>query len=197
MLSLWLALPNQGDAETIYRQLGSDGRITYSDKPLGNSAALKPSGGSGTELPAAEAAAGLPYELRQVVSRYPVTLYSGPGCQPCNSARALLQSRGVPFAERTVSTPQDGEALRRISDELMLPVLKIGSQVLKGFSADQYDQYLSLAGYPKTSQLPASYRHLPATPLVEIKKADTAPQPTPAGQLPANENPSNPGGIVF
>ena len=53
-------------------------------------------GGSGT--------ASLPFELRQVAARYPVTFYSGADCAPCGSARVFLNARGIPFTEKTVST---------------------------------------------------------------------------------------------
>ena len=78
-------------AQTIYRIVGPDGRVTFSDKaPLdvGKATATNANG-----KPVASSDSGLPYELRQIVSRYPVTLYTGVACTPCNSGRLLLQSR--------------------------------------------------------------------------------------------------------
>lgn len=196
---LLLTAPAQLSAEAIYRLVGPDGRVIYTDRPpaAGARVSATPSAGPGADP---SAASGLPYTLRQVATRYPVTLYSGANCSPCSSARSLLQERGIPFAERTVNTVQDGEALKRLSGELLLPVLSIGSQVLKGLAVTEWHQYLSAAGYPQKSELPASYRSPPPTPLVEAQKAEPAgavpAAPPPA--LPASrEAPANPAGIVF
>ena len=66
-------------------------------------------------------AAPLPFELRQVVSRYPVTVYTAPNCAPCDAGRGMLVARGIPFSERSVSTMEDIEALQRISGTASLP----------------------------------------------------------------------------
>ena len=56
-------------------------------------------------------------ELRQVATRYPVVLYTGDNCAPCNSGRNLLNARGVPYTEKTVTTNEDAEALKRMAGE--------------------------------------------------------------------------------
>jgi glutaredoxin len=180
----------------VYRITGPDGRITYSDKPPVES--NKPSAAPRSTGGTASAGAGLPFELRQVASRYPVTLYTAPSCDPCGSARALLTSRGVPFSERTVSTNEDGVALQRLAGDNVLPFVTIGGQQIKGFSDGEWSQFLDAAGYPKASALPASYRNPPATPLVAMQRPDApavaapqqaarpvAPPPTSAADNPA------------
>jgi glutaredoxin len=149
--------------------------------------------------------AGLPYELQQVARQFPVTLYTAPDCNPCAAARNLLVSRGVPFTERTINSNEDIDALRRISGEGNLPFGTIGGQQLKGFSDVEWTQYLDAAAYPKTSQLPPSYRAPAPTPLVAVRPAETpaAQQPsanTPAAQAspqPQGPSNSNPTGIQF
>ena len=125
----------------------------------------------------------LPYELRQVVQRYPVTLYTRDDCQPCDAGRSLLTTRGVPFAERTVKTNQDNEALQRLTGQNSLPLLTIGSQQVKGFLDSEWTQYLDAAGYPSSSRLPSGYRVPPATPLVA--QVPAAPAAAPARPAPA------------
>ena len=70
-----------------------------------------------TSTPAAtpSEAGALPYPLRQAVQRYPVTLYTSDKCNPCNSARELLQKRGVPFTEKTITTAEDGQAFAALA----------------------------------------------------------------------------------
>lgn len=186
-------------AQQVYRIVGPDGKVTFSDRAPDTQ--LAPTTTRGGGAPAADAA--LPYELRQVTTRYPVTLYTSNDCQPCNSARNLLIGRGVPFSERTITTSEDVEAFKRLSGGTSLPFGTIGAQQLQGFSDAEWTQYLDLAGYPKQSQLPANYRRPAATPLVAVveKKApatepEARPQPESAPTAPA-KTPANPAGIVF
>ena len=141
-------------AQQVYRIVGPDGKVTFSDRAPDTQ--LAPTTTRGGGAPAADAA--LPYELRQVATRYPVTLYTSNDCQPCNSARNLLIGRGVPFSERTITTSEDVEAFKRLSGGTSLPFGTIGAQQLQGFSDAEWTQYLDLAGYPKQSQLPAAGR---------------------------------------
>ncbi|MBH1964454.1 MAG: glutaredoxin family protein [Comamonadaceae bacterium] len=221
-----LLVGHAAEAQQLYRSVGPDGRVTYSDKPPASAApnnrapAAGTSGGSGTPstsgtLPTAPGAAAgdasLPFELRQTAQRYPVTLYTSAECVPCNSGRNLLINRGVPFTERTISTSDDLAALHRATgnNENSMPQLTIGGQQLRGFSDADWSQYLDAAGYPKTSQLPASYRRPAVTPLVPVQVRPVSPGALPAASEPGAEqspsapevapqpSPANPSGIRF
>jgi glutaredoxin len=172
VLAAGLAWP-LAQAQQVYRIVGPDGKVTFSDRaPLTASdarvseTAAKGTGGAG--------AAGLPFELRQAAQKYPVLLYTGNNCGTCDTARALLNNRGIPFNEKTITTQQDAEALKRLSGEAALPSLSIGSQQLKGFSDVEWTQFLNAAGYPARSVLPASYRPPAPTPLVAVAAAPAA-----------------------
>lgn len=189
-------------AQGIYRIVGPDGRVTFSDKPPTSSekaTALSPSGRSSEGGAVSE----LPFELREAMNRYPVTLYSGKNCEPCNAARSLLNSRCIPHTERTVTTSQDVEALKRLGIEATVPTATIGGQRLKGFSESEWSDFLDAAGYPKTSRLPSGYRNPPIGPLVPLQEAAPAPAERPATppatpSAPApGPTPDNPSGIVF
>ncbi|WP_198972446.1 glutaredoxin family protein [Xylophilus sp. ASV27] len=194
---LLCALGAGAQAQQVFRIVGPDGRVTFSDRPdapaQARVAPLSPRAG-------APATAHLPYELKQVADRYPVTLYSTSDCEPCASARALLNARGVPFAEKTVTTPEDSAALKRISGDTSLPFATLGAQQLKGFSSAEWNQYLDAAGYPKQSQLPANYQASAPTPLVARRSAP-APAPAQRTEAPAAPAPvpapANPAGIRF
>ncbi|WP_427912014.1 glutaredoxin family protein [Ramlibacter sp. MMS24-I3-19] len=189
-------------AQSVYRIVGPDGKVTYSDKPPADPA-TKASPTAVTPLTGtAGGLAGLPFELRQVASRYPVTLYTGPDCGPCGTGRAYLASRGIPFTEKTVSTQDDISALQRLSGASSLPFVTIGGQQLTGYSEGEWGQFLTAAGYPRSSQLPSSYRQPAATPLVAAATPKAAPAPTerpsavPSAAAPAPSG-SNPAGIQF
>ncbi|MCL1961358.1 MAG: glutaredoxin family protein [Desulfovibrionaceae bacterium] len=182
----------------IYRHVGPDGRVSYSGQP--SAADSRATGGK-----ASAGGAALPYELSQTAQRYPVTLYTSNNCAACNTGRNLLISRGIPFSEKTVESNDDIAALQRLSGGNDLPVLTIGQQRLNGFSDQEWSQYLDAAGYPKTSQLPASYRRPSATQLVASQpvapafRADTAgtEQQEPAPTVTPAPDRNNPAGIRF
>ena len=199
-------------AQQVHRIVGPDGKVTFSDRApedkKAQSTVLSTASGGAASNPA------LPSELRQIASRFPVTLYTGESCSPCQQARQLLVQRGVPFTERSVNTNDDLDALRRLSGESALPFGTIGRQQLKGFSDAEWTQYLDAAGYPAQSRLPRGYTQPAATPLAPTKappaaSAPDAPQEAasaPTGRLrrqapppppPGGPTPSNPAGIRF
>ncbi len=189
-------------AQTVYRIVGADGKVTFSDKPpVTRDDKTTATGRGGKALDIGNSP--LPYELSQAVGRFPVTLYTASNCGPCGPARTLLSGRGIPFSERTISTNEDVEALMRISGENSLPFLTIGGQKIKGFSDAEWTQYLDAAGYPSSSKLPSNYRSPAAAPLVAIQKPEIVAPPArtaaaPAAPAPVQENTgSNPAGIRF
>ena len=159
-------------ASAQYKVVGPDGKVTYTDRPpvTGTPAASRVTPMAPAAAPPA-AATALPTELRQVATRYPVTLYVVPNCAPCDSARALLRQRGVPYAEKIVATEDDAEALQRLAGTRDAPTLTIGAQPLRGLSADTWNAYLDSAGYPRESRLPAGFQFSAATPLIERREA--------------------------
>ncbi|HAL38963.1 MAG TPA: NrdH-redoxin [Polaromonas sp.] len=191
-------------AQQVYRIVGPDGKVTFSDQPPPPASNAKVSAANGSSAGGA-ASAGLPFELRQVATKYPVTLYTGNNCAPCGAGRSLLISRGVPFTEKTVATNEDTQALQRMSGDSSLPFMTIGSQQLKGFSDAEWTQFLDAAGYPASSALPASYRRPAPASLVTVATPPAAPVAgaaagTASGGLPARpaaQPNNNPAGIQF
>ncbi len=184
-------------AQQLYRIVGADGRVTFSDQPPPPSANAKVTTGRGGSFAESAIGPALPFELRNIVQRFPVTLYTGKDCAPCDAGRNLLRNRGVPFTERTIDGNEDIEALKRITGDTGLPIATVGGQQMKGFSDAEWTQFLDAAGYPKTSQLASGYRNPNPAPLVT--RAPPAPPPAPAAAAApaATPAPSNPTGIRF
>ena len=196
------------NAQSVYRIVGPDGKVTFSDKPPAEPKAKTTSaaGAAGNTTAGSRVVSSpLPFELRQVAQKYPVTLYTGENCGPCQSARSMLTTRGVPFVEKTVTTAEDSQALQRLSGENSLPFATIGGQQLKGFSDAEWTQFLNASGYPATSVLPPTYRQPAATPLVVAAAAPAAPAATAASNPARAATPAtppapaaaNPSGIRF
>ncbi len=193
-------------AHALYKVVGPDGRVTYTDRPPASAqpqqvTPLTPA----TRAQPADAA--LPLELRRAAARYPVTLYVVANCPPCDSARTLLRERGIPHAEKLVASSEDADALQRIAGTRDAPTLTVGAQPLRGYSGDVWNFYLDSAGYPRESRLPANWRFAPAVPVVERRDGPpspaagtsaAAPQAPPAAAVrsPASAPPAT-GGIRF
>lgn len=212
---LFNAAGSAAQSQTVYRQLGPDGTVIFSDRPAqaakSGSVIATPIQASRDVAEPVSPWAGLPFELRQLATRFPVSLYTTDNCTACSSLRSLLQGRGVPFLEYTVLTPEDGQALRRLSGDTVLPFITIGGQKITGFNERELHLFLDAAAYPKTSNLPASYRQPAAIPLTQaipnpLPASPRAADPDPVrGAQPADASrptlpqasPSNPAGIQF
>ncbi|MBL8387466.1 MAG: glutaredoxin family protein [Hydrogenophaga sp.] len=198
-------VPLQASAQGVYRIVGPDGKVSYSDQPPENTPKGPVIGGPSTS--AAAAANYMPAELRQAMGRYPVTLYAGKDCTPCDNGRRYLNTRGIPYTEKTVNTNDDVAALKRLSGATNLPLLTVGGQHIKGYSEPEWAQYLDAAGYPKTSMLSSTYRRAAPTPLVEVKPASNpaadakkpakGPEAAAPAEVPVTPPVTNPSGIRF
>ncbi len=204
-LCLMLALPALA-AWGQYKIVQPDGSITYTDRPpTGGDARVIPMGrdAAATSKDAATPAAVLPLELRQIVARYPVVLYTTTECPPCDAGRRLLQQRGVPYTERSVSSDEDVAALERAVGGRSLPALTIGAQQLRGLAEPDWIAYLDAAGFPRESRLPANWPAPVVSPLTARMPAPAAapprPAPAPRPARPAAEpaEPEAPTGLRF
>jgi glutaredoxin len=194
--ALVLATP----AQALFKVVNPDGTITYTDRPpppVANSRITQLGRPNSTIV---EPDSPLPPELRQVMQRYPVTLYTTTECSPCNAGRQLLASRGIPYSERRIGTEEDAQAFERLFGTRTLPLVTVGAQALRGFSESDWGAYLDAANYPKQSRLPRGWQPPPATAMVERASAPVAPptvtrQPPvqqPAGATEAAEQPLQP-----
>ncbi len=183
-------------AHALFKVVGPDGKITYSDRPPpGDTRAVQVN----RDGSIASSEASLPFALRQVMAKFPVVLYTASKCEACDMGRALLQRRGIPFAERTATTNEDKEVWEKTTGGQEAPVMKIGAQVMRGFNASAWEETLDVAGYSRTSQLPPNYKAAAPLPLGEPKTSAKPPITTlEAEPAPAPIDPqSNPRGIRF
>ena len=98
-----------------------------------------------------------PYSVQVAAKNFPVTFYSTAACgEPCKNARALLDKRGVPYAEKDPSNPGSPEAFedfkKMTGGAPQVPVLIVGQlKTVKGFLASEWDAALDAAGYPSSA----------------------------------------------
>lgn len=166
----------------LYKSVGPDGRVTYSDTP---SSAARPV--ETNQAPASVIGTALPYELALVAKAHPITLYTSDKCPPCFAARNLLAKRGVPYVEKTVNSNEDIVAFQAAGGVAQLPLLTVGSAQEQGFEEGAWNKVLSAVGYPQTSQLPPRWRNPPPQPAAArvVEKPGSA-TPTPVAEAAAS-----------
>lgn len=176
-------------AWALYKVVGPDGRVTYTDRPPTDrpAQALRTNG-------ATVSTDGLPYELQRVVTRYPVSLFTGPKCAPCDAARQMLKQRGVPFVEKSVTSADDVRAYAKQEGTDQLPSVRIGSKQMLGYNQAEWTSYIDAAGYPAKSALPLNYRWPEVAPMAGAPAASKPAASEPARTVPPTDNVAPPAG---
>jgi glutaredoxin len=168
-------------AAQAYRWVDKDGKVHYSQTPPQPADATKVQrrSVSGSMVETSQ----LPYATQQAAKNFPVTIYTSENCvEPCKEARALLSGRGVPFREVAVADDKGRDELKKVSGGNEVPVLAVGKQVSKGYSADMWHTALDSAGYPRNAPPLAAKAQKPEAPAAAAK-AET-PQQAAATQAP-------------
>ena len=148
-------------AQQMYKWKDDQGVMHYSDTPppsKGKRVEVKDFSGASTPM---TPAVPLPYALAQAVKNNPVTVYTASNCTPCDQAKNALRERGVPFAEKTVSSNADRARLAQAGGSDTVPFVTVGSKTLAGYAAADLQAALTAAAYPLTKRLPAGYQNPP------------------------------------
>lgn len=76
-----------------------------------------------------------------------VLIYTTPTCVYCREAKAFFQEHGVAYEEKDVSKDQEAlERMVRKSEQMGVPVIEIGDQVVVGFNKPQIASLLGIKG---------------------------------------------------
>lgn len=166
-----LLLPVLAQAQ-MYRWVDDKGKVHYSDQaPSSGAKNVQKQSMSAGQAPSA----ALPYALQQAVRTFPVTLYTSESCKDsCAQARELLNKRGVPYSEVTVTDEADIAQLKQLSGDSVVPLMTVGREVYKGFESGIYKTALDNAGYPASSLLPPGVQARKPVPK-PVRKAAAGP----------------------
>ncbi len=148
MAAAWLAVASAPlSAAQLYQWKDAQGRTVYSDQappPSIRNAQQKAFNGSVIE-------GGESYSSKTAREKHPITLYASACGAPCDLARKLLSERGVPFSNKDPQASPEAQAeLQKITGQLRVPVLIVGSDKIDGFESGQWNAAIDRAGYPKT-----------------------------------------------
>ena len=135
------------------REMSREARIRAFEK-LGPAALQKPvarsnvSGGPTTPSARRPSTPGEPtaYEISAARRRVPVVMYSTTWCGVCKRARKYFQEAGISFTEHDVDEDARArEEYLRLNPRRSVPTIKIGDEVIVGFSAQAVDRALNAA----------------------------------------------------
>jgi glutaredoxin len=157
LVVLVLALaPALIQADTIYKSVGPDGKITYSQKPPAGDKVEKTF--SYTNLPSTplpdsvmryqdELQKSLKKRLSETDRRDTGTpvLFTAVWCGYCRQAKAYLAQNGISYREHDIETPDGARAFAEAGAGRGIPVLLWKGQNVQGFSRGAYDALFARA----------------------------------------------------
>ncbi len=140
------AVPLAASAQTLYKSVGTDGRVVYSDKPPVTGAVEKTM--KLENLPvsvvpgASPAPSPAPPDTTQTAQttapRGDVVLYMATWCGYCKAAKAYLAGKGIAYRELDIDTPSGKAAFKQLGAR-GVPVLLTNGQKIAGFTSQAYD----------------------------------------------------------
>ena len=169
---LWagLFIVTTAHAAQLYRWVDKNGNVEWRDTPPPASVPAKKV--EERRVGANVIEANQAFDVQLAAKNHPVTFWGSSDCgKTCDGARAHLNRRGVPFAEKSPTT--DFEGFAKVSPAKEIPVLQVGSITLKGYLESEWDSTLDNAGYPRSTV---------ARPKPAAAKPAEAPQPQPQPQ---------------
>ena len=151
--SLWLSA-TVAHSESLYKVVGTDGKITYTDRPPaeGKSTTLQFVDAPTTPLP--ESVLKYQAELRKSmqgrlsaakkIDSSDTTLFMATWCGYCTRAKAYLNANGIRYQEIDIDTPAGARAFVEAGGSGGVPLLVIAGQRARGFSEASYDKLFAL-----------------------------------------------------
>jgi glutaredoxin len=149
-------------AETIYKIVGADGKITYSSAapPTGHKstalrmdvAAPEASGASNASIERkqeAQAKQQKPSDTRvaeleksKAVFGRP-TFFFGKSCRDCDAARSFMDERGIVYRDIDVDTVDGRRARNEVGGGREIPLLLFNGERISGFDVPKYESLFS------------------------------------------------------
>jgi glutaredoxin len=137
-------------AQPVYKSIGADGRVTYSDHPPAGARVEKTL--STAAQPASVLSDKSPSYVEQLkrlraAAPTPAAAAAGAGtvfygaawCSYCTRAKAFLASRNVSYREVDIDTPEGLESFANAGGGKGIPLLIHGERRLQGFSPASYE----------------------------------------------------------
>jgi glutaredoxin len=144
-----IAVANVAHAQTVYKSIGPDGKVVYSDQRPAHAKVVKTL--TFVELPSSP----VPALPKQTPSRSEpptpppsppqadgVVLYSATWCGYCKLAKIYLAHKGIAYSDIDIDTAQ-GRASFDANGRGGVPLLLQGTRGIRGFTAGGYDAFFA------------------------------------------------------
>ena len=148
---LLLLFPLLAWADTLYKSVGPDGGVVYSDKPVIGSQVEKTmeyTPGASSPLPdyVLRYKEELEKQARQRAAGAQRTddtpqLFTTSWCGFCRRAKSYLAGKGIAYTEYDIETPDGMEALVSAGGGRGVPLLSWRGKRVQGFSETSYDAF--------------------------------------------------------
>lgn len=125
------------------------GKLVYGDKYPRDAVGLELVAGKGQVGEKNTSTGSSNIQNEKAAKLFPVVLY-GVGCEGCEKAKKLLESRRIPFVVKDPSKQEIFIEFKRYSPQSLAPVMLVGEKVLIGFEDVSWSGSLDDAGYDKT-----------------------------------------------
>lgn len=139
-------------AQTLYKSIGPDGRVVYSDRPPAEGRLEKTI--TFENLPSSPLPASAASYVEQLSRKGPsaaatvpisgVVLYSATWCGFCKKAKSYLAEKGITYQDFDIDTKDGLAAFAHAGGAKGVPLLIAGGQRVQGFSAAAYDALFAI-----------------------------------------------------
>jgi len=135
-------------AQSLYKSVGPDGKVVYSDRPPTQGRiekTLKFENLPSSVLPASVSSTVEQLRKQKTSSATTtptggVVMYSATWCGYCKKAKAYLANKNITYQDVDIDTSDGMVAYAKAGGGKGVPLLIAGSQRVQGFSTDAYDE---------------------------------------------------------
>lgn len=139
-------------ADTVYKSIGPDGKVIYSDKPPADDGKLEKTMDI-HNLPATPMPASVKRFREEMLksmktkladARKPgrsstPELFSAQWCGYCKKAKAYLEQRQIAYNEHDIDTPSGMQAMVQAGLKGGIPIMLVNGRTIRGFTKLAYD----------------------------------------------------------